>query len=288
MLGPAGVVVDDDVAVDVGERACALTIGVAGERARRMPAQQGRAGEGSHRRVGFGPPEELSDGFAPKVVNQSARDQLRALRRQTSRPQTLNHAARSRFTRICLTQRGHHRPPSEGIVLRYRSTISMQMETIQAVAGEPSDEDYRRLLELRTGLRRFLRWSEQHARSAGLPPAQHQLLLAIRGHRDPRGPTVGDVADHLLLRHHSAVGLVDRAESAGLIAREQDADNHSVVRLRLTERGTAQLEALSEQHLEELAHLAPTMHALWDALEEGRAGDSGSARHPAAPPLGSS
>src|ERR687887_1660663 len=109
----------------------------------------------------------------------------------------------------------------------------------------PSDDDYRRLLELRTGLRRFLRWSEQQAEAAGVTPAQHQLLLAIRGHRDPRGPTIGDVAGYLLLRHHSAVGLVDRAESAGLVARGQDADNLSVVRLRLTDRGARQLEALS-------------------------------------------
>ena len=87
------------------------------------------------------------------------------------------------------------------------------------MAPSPTDEDYRRLLELRTGLRRFLRWSEQHAEAAGLTPAQHQLLLAIRGHDDPRGPTVGDVAGYLMLRHHSAVGLVDRAEKAGLITR---------------------------------------------------------------------
>ena len=99
----------------------------------------------------------------------------------------------------------------------------------------PTDEDYRRLLELRTGLRRFLRWSEQHAEAAGLTPAQHQLLLAIRGHDDPRGPTVGDVAGYLMLRHHSAVGLVDRAEKAGLITRSQDHDNLSIVRLRLTD-----------------------------------------------------
>jgi DNA-binding MarR family transcriptional regulator len=131
----------------------------------------------------------------------------------------------------------------------------------------PSDEDYRRLLELRTGLRRFLRWSEQHAEAAGLTPAQHQLLLAIRGHPDPRGPTVGDVAAYLLLRHHSAVGLVDRAERAGLITRSQDAENLSIVRLRLTDLGSSRLEALSEQHLEEIAHLAPTMEALWEALE---------------------
>ena len=72
------------------------------------------------------------------------------------------------------------------------------------------DADYRRLLEFRTGLRRFLHWSEEQARAAGVTPAQHQLLLAIRGH-DGAGPTIGDVADYLLLRHHSAVGLVDRA-----------------------------------------------------------------------------
>jgi DNA-binding MarR family transcriptional regulator len=131
----------------------------------------------------------------------------------------------------------------------------------------PSDDDYRRLLELRSGLRRFLSWSEEQARAAGITPAQHQLMLAIRGHDDPRGPTVGDVAAYLLLRHHSAVGLIDRAEAAGLVVRGPDPDNPSTVRLQLTERGSRRLEALSELHLSELEHLAPTMHALWDALE---------------------
>ena len=133
----------------------------------------------------------------------------------------------------------------------------------------PSDEDYRRLLELRTGLRRFLRWSEQQAEAAGVTPAQHQLLLAIRGHPDERGPTIGEAAGYLLLRHHSVVGLVDRAENAGLIVRMPDPENRSIVRLRLTEQGATQLDALSELHLAELAHLAPTMHALWAALEDG-------------------
>ena len=144
------------------------------------------------------------------------------------------------------------------------------------------DAEYKTLLELRTGLRRFLRWSEQQAQAVGLPPAQHQLLLAIRGHPDPKGPTIGDVAAHLLLRHHSAVGLVDRAESAGLVVRGDDAENQSVVRLQLTKKGSQQLEALSELHLEELSHLAPAMHALWDALE--RAGETPEDRHPAAKP----
>jgi DNA-binding MarR family transcriptional regulator len=129
------------------------------------------------------------------------------------------------------------------------------------------EADYQRLLELRTGLRRFLRWSERQAEAAGLTPAQHQLLLAVKGHPDPRGPTIGDVAGYLLLRHHSAVGLVDRAEKAGLLTRRQDPHNHSAVRLCLTARGSERLEALSELHLEELANLAPAMHTLWDFLE---------------------
>ena len=144
------------------------------------------------------------------------------------------------------------------------------------------DQDYQRLLEMRTGLRRFLRWSEDQARGAGLTPAQHQLLLAIRGHPEPGGPSVGDVADYLLLRHHSAVGLIDRAEAAGLVRRIPDPENLSTVRLRLTPEGALKLEALSELHLEELAHLAPTMQALWDALERPGDGD-GREPHPAAP-----
>src|SRR5580693_1815086 len=115
-----------------------------------------------------------------------------------------------------------------------------------------TDADYEDLLALRTGLRRFLRWSEQQAEAAGLTPAQQQLLLAIRGHTDARGPTVGEVADHLLLRHHSAVGLVDRAEEADLIERTRDAHDRRMVRLQLAATGSKRLEALSQAHLEEI------------------------------------
>jgi DNA-binding MarR family transcriptional regulator len=148
----------------------------------------------------------------------------------------------------------------------------------------PHDADYQALLQLRTGLRRFLRWSERQAEAAGLTPAQHQLLLAIRGHPDPQGPTIGDVAAYLMLRHHSVVGLVDRAASAGLVVRKQDLNNHSVVRLQLTAKGSRQLQTLSELHLQELAHLAPAMHALWEALERAADADAPEDRHPAARP----
>jgi DNA-binding MarR family transcriptional regulator len=147
----------------------------------------------------------------------------------------------------------------------------------------PNEDDYQTLLQLRTGLRRFLRWSEGQAEAAGLTPAQHQLLLAIKGHPDPQGPAIGDVAEYLLLRHHSAVGLVDRAESAGLVVRRKDPGNHSMVRLQLTPEGSRKLETLSELHLEELSHLAQAMHALWDALEQAGHREAPKERHPAMP-----
>lgn len=130
-----------------------------------------------------------------------------------------------------------------------------------------ADADYTRLLALRSGLRRFVAWSAQQARAVGLTPAQHQLLLAIRGHGDTDGPTIGEIADYLLLRHHSAVGLVDRTEAAGLLYRTRDEDDHRVVRLRLTDDGTARLEALSALHLEELDRLELGVPRAWAGLE---------------------
>lgn len=138
--------------------------------------------------------------------------------------------------------------------------------------------DFEHLLELRTGLRRFLRWSEEQAKSAGLTAAKHQLLLAIKGHPDPAGPTIGEVADYLVLRHHSAVGLIDRAEKDGLVRRTPDPASRSVVRVTLTPAGEAKLDALAEAHLQEITHLAPTMQTLWHELENG----DGAAPHPAA------
>lgn len=129
---------------------------------------------------------------------------------------------------------------------------------------------YERLLDFRTGLRRFLRWSADQAATAGVTPAQHQLLLAIRGHPDPAGPTIGDVAGYLLVRHHSAVELVDRAEAAGLVERHQDIGDSRAVRLRLTVDGTDRLARLTALHLEELRRFAPKLEALWDGLDEAK------------------
>ena len=133
--------------------------------------------------------------------------------------------------------------------------------------GNLDDADYRRLLQFRTGLRRFLHWSEEQAERAGLTPAQHQLLLAVRGHDGDLGPTIGDVAGYLMLRHHSAVGLVDRAVKAGLVERQEDAGDRRIVRLRLTSLGERTLQQLSAAHLEEIKRLAPRIRDLTQGLE---------------------
>lgn len=131
---------------------------------------------------------------------------------------------------------------------------------------EFDDADYRRLLGFRNGIRRFLRWSEEQAVAVGLTPSQHQLLLAIRGHDGDASPTVGDIADHLLLKHHSCGELINRAENAGLVERRPDADDHRVVRIVLSDRATSVLESLSSQHLAELRRLEPSLRPIWADL----------------------
>ena len=149
-------------------------------------------------------------------------------------------------------------------------------EAIQSHGGEDmhqlTGEDYENLLAFRTSLRRFQHWSQTQARAAGLTPAQHQLLLAIKGHRGANGPTVGDLAGYLLLRHHSTVELVDRAEKAGLVERWADDDDGRLTRVRLTAEGEACLRRLAPAHLDELRNLAPVLDQLV-ARWTGPAGD---------------
>ena len=123
-------------------------------------------------------------------------------------------------------------------------------------------QDFERLLEFRVTLRRFQRWSEDQARAVGLTHVQHQLLVAIKGHRGTVPPAVGDLAGYLLLRPHSTVELVDRAEGAGLVERTPDGDDGRVVRVRLTSEGDRILRKLARAHLERLHELATVLDEL--------------------------
>jgi DNA-binding MarR family transcriptional regulator len=125
--------------------------------------------------------------------------------------------------------------------------------------------DYAALARFRLELRRFLAFSERASHAAGLEPQQHQLLLALRGFGSPdRSPTIGDIASWLLIQHHSAVELVDRAGARGLVRRHTDPEDRRRVLVELTPEGEAVLAQLSLQHREELESTAP---ALLEALD---------------------
>ena len=123
-------------------------------------------------------------------------------------------------------------------------------------------QDFQRLLEFRVALRKFQRWSEDQAEAAGLTHVQHQLLVAIKGHPGNRPPTVGDLAGYLLLRPHSTVELIDRAEAAGLVERVADENDGRVVRVRLTDAGDRVVRRLTKAHLDRLHELAAVLDEL--------------------------
>ena len=123
----------------------------------------------------------------------------------------------------------------------------------------PTDGQYRQLLAFRVQLRRFDQWSREAAAEHGLTHAQHQLLLAVRGSATLGGPPIGEVADALLVRPHTAGELVDRMVRAGFVSRVADQADHRRVRLRLTEAGERVLHELTDVHLEELRRLRPML-----------------------------
>ena len=128
-----------------------------------------------------------------------------------------------------------------------------------------TDSDYQSLAQFRYQIRRFLHFSEQAARSAGLEPHQHQLLLAIRGLPQTGGnASIRVLAERLQIQHHSAVELVDRLVDRGLVSRSRAPDDRRQVLIHLTDRGEAELDKLAKAHLDELRTNGP---ALVEALE---------------------
>ena len=128
--------------------------------------------------------------------------------------------------------------------------------------------DYQRLSEFRYLIRCFLEFSQLQAEDAGLTPRQHQALLAIKGYPGGGPVTVGDLAERLRIRHHSAVELINRLSDAGLVVRDQDNDDHRRVLLRLTGRADDCLAELSAAHLDELSRIEPMLRRLLDQRRE--------------------
>ncbi|MGH2533940.1 MAG: MarR family winged helix-turn-helix transcriptional regulator [Thermomicrobiales bacterium] len=133
-------------------------------------------------------------------------------------------------------------------------------------ADSLTDDDYHTIAAFRAGLRRFLRFSEDAARSIGLTPRQHQLLLAIRGTSAAGAPTIGDLALALQIRHHSAVGLVNRLEDHGLVRREGSTVERRKVHVHLTDKGADMLRSLTQAHRREYRLLVESVQPLLDRV----------------------
>ncbi len=129
-----------------------------------------------------------------------------------------------------------------------------------------ADEDYRALADFRHEIRRFQAFSEAHASNNGLSPQQHQALLAIRA-ADPDQATVGYIAERLILKAHSATGLVDRLDALGLIVREVSPDDRRRTLLRLTAKAYDILASLSTVHREEIRRLRPLLLEIFDKFD---------------------
>lgn len=142
--------------------------------------------------------------------------------------------------------------------IKYRDTIYLEGH----FTADLTAADYQALAEFRYQIRRFLHFSEEASRRAGLEPAQHQLLLAVKAFTGE--PTVGDLAERLQLRHHSVVGLIDRLAECGLVRRARAETDRRQVRIRLTRKGETVLRKLSLEHRAELGSAGK---ALADALQ---------------------
>jgi DNA-binding MarR family transcriptional regulator len=129
-----------------------------------------------------------------------------------------------------------------------------------------SKAEYETMAAFRYALRRFLRFSEEGAAGVGLTPRQHQALLAIKGYPGRESVTIGELAERLQVRHHSAVGLADRLAAQGLVTREQAGADRRQVLLALTASGAGLLERLSVIHRDELRRLGPELISALERL----------------------
>jgi DNA-binding MarR family transcriptional regulator len=129
-----------------------------------------------------------------------------------------------------------------------------------------TDAELESLAAFRYALRRFLHFSEEAAREVGLTPQQHQALLSVRGLSRGGPVTIGALAEHLQIRHHSAVGLVDRLEQKGLLERQSGGADRRQVHLALTGEGEGLLIRLSAAHRDELQRIGPEISRLLSRL----------------------
>lgn len=158
------------------------------------------------------------------------------------------------------------------IVMRYcqyndgSSVVPMLMSQAMAQTKPLHKEQYESLAAFRYALRTFLHFSEEAAHAVGLTPQQHQALLAIRGFPGRDRITIGELAERLRLRHHSAVGLIDRLVTEKLVVRIPSPDDGRQVLVALSKRGEKTLEQPSAAHHDQLQAIGPELTTLIERL----------------------
>lgn len=120
--------------------------------------------------------------------------------------------------------------------------------------------DYEALLNLRSAIRRYVRFVDEGARAVGITPQQHQVLLAIKGQTEREWATVTEISEDLQLKHNSTVGLANRCVAAGLVRKETSSQDHRYVRIFLTSKGERLLEELSQRNVNQLHLLQNAIH----------------------------
>jgi DNA-binding MarR family transcriptional regulator len=145
-----------------------------------------------------------------------------------------------------------------------QSAAQSERKRVSAAAPQPAAkvigvEQFRKLAEFRFQLRKFLHFSHIAAEECGVRPQQYQLLLCIYGMPEELDPTIAHVAARMLLKHNSAVELVDRTIEQGLLRRSPDMTDHRRILLRVTPQGERVLASLAEYHIEELDQAGPEL-----------------------------
>jgi DNA-binding MarR family transcriptional regulator len=140
-----------------------------------------------------------------------------------------------------------------------------ERDTLSSRLAE-AEESIRALASFRYALRRFLRFSEAAAEQSGVTPQQHQLMLGVAGHGSAGSATISELAEFLQEKHHSVIGLVNRAVQNGLVIRRQDSIDRRVVGVSLTPRGKKLLLKLTELHELHASEVAPLLASIAQGL----------------------
>jgi len=160
-----------------------------------------------------------------------------------------------------------------GHICRIKTYANVGMSMTADTKPFLSREQYAAIAAFRYELRRFLSFSEAAAAAVGLPPQQHQALLAVAGHSGPGAPTVGRLAEQLIIAPHTAAELVSRMVATGLLTKTPGTMDRRRQELALTTQAAILLTRLTEAHLRELANLEPVLRqALANSMKQGEDG----------------